>query len=313
MNNRFIKQYQPWLAAFAIVAVVGILFSFAPVRAMAGQLLKIFRVQNVAVVPFNAELLEGNTEMHDLLKQFSPESEIIVDGGEPQVFDTLDEAIQHVNFEVSSIPELPADVGDEFKAMVDGESIVSLMLDRELLQSVFQSAKIEIELPASLDDTPIVINKPTMLGQMWGTDLDDLNSMQGERPRSKQRGKRPAHSNHEAPQLMFVQMPTPHLEYPDDLDLATVGVAGLQLLGMPKIEAIALGSTIDWENTMILPIPIGEDIDATEISISGNSGVVMTMSDNDHVTIIWATGEMTYMLVGKYDTETLISLAESVD
>jgi hypothetical protein len=71
----FMKRYQPALVILAVVAIVAVALSFAPVRAVAGNLLKSFRVQTVRVVPVEKEDLEAlrnNPNLKELVDQFEP-------------------------------------------------------------------------------------------------------------------------------------------------------------------------------------------------------------------------------------------------
>jgi hypothetical protein len=297
--------------------MVGLLFSFTPVRSFAGEFLNIFRVQKVAVVPVDVSQFENNSELQNLLEQFSPDSEVVLDGGEPQLFDTFDEAANAVDFSAVNIQDLPADLPEGYKAMVHGHSIINLMVDKELLEMVFEAAEIDLTLPDSLNNTPIVVDKPTMLAQVWGANLDDMPNFEDmDKMDKEQRHNMPRNHGRanemNKPALTFFQMPTPQLEYPDDLDLNAVGVAGLQLFGMSEIEATALGATIDWENTLLLPVPVGEGLTSRDVVINGADGVLMQKDGEDGGSLIWSTDSMTYMLAGNYDADTLIAIAESV-
>jgi hypothetical protein len=109
-------------------------------------------------------------------------------------------------------------------------------------------------------------------------------------------------------------MTSPAIEYPDGLDLNALGVAGLQLLGMTKDEAEALGSTIDWANTMVLPVPNDSDTTVGDVSINGAAGVVFTKPGAEDVTaaILWTRDGMSYFIKGNYSADQLVEMANSV-
>jgi len=257
------------------------------VRAAAGNFLQVFRVQKVKIVPVDMTQLknmESNTELNALLEQFDPEASIITGGGEPEKLASLAEAGTAVNFPVATLPSM----GEPDQIFFHPETVVNLKLDKDLLLAVFDSAKIDVSLPDSLNNAPIVITKPDTLIEEWG-------------------------SRQEHP-LTFIQLHAPEIEYPDDLDLNALGAAGLQLLGMSKVEATTLSATIDWANTLVLPVPTDAGITATEVSVNGNQGFIFSDSDGggSESALLWQANGMTYFLEGRFGAEKLLALAASV-
>jgi anti-sigma factor RsiW len=285
----FMKRYQPALVILAVVAIVAVALSFAPVRAVAGNLLKSFRVQTVRVVPVEKEDLEAlrnNPNLKELVDQFEPQVDVSNDG-EPQKVDTLEQAANLTGFRVAEIKALPNEA-DDASISVRLQKIVTLQLDKELLKAVFEAAEIEIDLPDSLDDEPVVVTQPNTVIQEWYQAGEEV--------------------------LEFSQMTSPAIEYPDGLDLNALGVAGLQLLGMTKDESEALGSTIDWANTMVLPVPNDSDTTVRDVSINGAAGVVFTKPGAEDVTaaILWTRDGMSYFIKGNYSADQLVEMANSV-
>jgi hypothetical protein len=171
--------------------------------------------------------------------------------------------------------------------MVHKQRVVQMNLDKDLLEAIFEAAEIEISLPDSLDEEPIVVTQPDAVIQKW---QQEGNSV-----------------------LEFVQMAAPAIEYPDDLDLNALGVAGLQLLGMPKDEAEDLGKTIDWANTLILPVPKNGQVTVTEISINGGQGFIFAEKDSDdEAAVMWQNNGMSYFVNGDYAAEQMVEVAKSV-
>jgi hypothetical protein len=291
-NKSFIKRYQPAIIALTLVMVIAILFSFAPVRAMAGNFLKIFRVQTIQVVPVDAErleALENNPEFKGLMDQFEPQIEVISEEEEPRPVASLAEAAALVDFPVAEITALPSDLADASSKIEVQEQIVAhLTLDKDLLQAVFEAAEIDITLPDSLNESPLIITKPDTVMQEWRAGDEVL--------------------------LGFMQLPAPSVEYPDDLDLNALGVAGLQFLGMSKAEATALGATIDWANTLVLPIPSDTELTVSEVSVNGTKGTLFTEEEakGDDTALMWQQNGMTYFVAGNYTADEILAIAQSV-
>lgn len=299
-NQPFFKKYQPAITAIAVAALVAVLFSFAPVRAVAGNFLQIFRVQEIKVIPVDVddfENMENKAEIEGLLEQFNPEANIISGGDDPQDVGSLAEAADLVDFSVVEIGDLPGDVaGKSNKISVQGRTVARLDLDKELMEALFEAAEIEISLPDSLNESPIIVTMPNAVHQVWGETESD----------------RPHGWN--TPTLSFIQMKSPEVEYPDDLDLNALGAAGMQLIGMSKAEATALSATIDWANTLVLPIPQDDDVNVDEVNINGASGYVFEDKDYDrtNASVMWAKDGVTYFVAGTYTPDEILDIARSV-
>ena len=52
-QNVFSRRYRPLWAATALIVVIGLLFTLAPVRTLAGNLLALFRVQQITFIEAN--------------------------------------------------------------------------------------------------------------------------------------------------------------------------------------------------------------------------------------------------------------------
>ena len=66
-KSPFIKRHRSALITVAVLALVALTFTLSPVRAVASNLLKNFRVQEVKVVPVSVSHLE-NIENNDELQ-----------------------------------------------------------------------------------------------------------------------------------------------------------------------------------------------------------------------------------------------------
>lgn len=282
------KRYKPAFIVLVLVVTVALLFSFAPVRTMAANFLTIFRVQQVKLIRVDMahlDNLKNDEELSGLLDQFDPDPEVVSGGGDPQEVDSLDEASALVDFPVAKIGSLPDNAGELNKILVQEKTVYNLNLDKDLLESIFEAADIELSLPDSLNEEPIVVTKSSSIHQQWGTD--------------------------EAPTLHFTQLRSPEIDHPDDLDISAFGIAVLQFLGKSKEEATELGKSIDWANTLLLPVPNDDDITATEVTINGAKGVIFT-DESDETGAMWQNNGMTYLLGGTYTTDQILEIARSV-
>ncbi|MFQ5611735.1 MAG: hypothetical protein ACE5H9_06340 [Anaerolineae bacterium] len=282
----FLKRHQTAITALVLAALVATAFSFAPVRVVAGNLLKVFRVQEVKFVPVDVGRIESNEELAELLRQFSPDSEVVVDGGEPQEVGSLSEAASRVDFPVAGVSRVPGGAGQESKVLVQGRSVANIFIDKDVAESIFDAAGVEVSLPDSLSDTPVVITRPATVIQLWGAE--------------------------EAPTLVFTQMRSPEIEYPNDLDLPAVVEAALQVGGMSEAEAKAFVASVDLSTTLLLPVPKDEGIELAEVSINGARGHVFRHPGEDEAAVLWQKDGLTYLLTGAFPAEQLLDAAKSV-
>jgi hypothetical protein len=289
-NTKFIKQHPSLTATVTAVVLIAILFSFAPVRVMAANLLSVFRVQQVKVVRVNMNALdryEDNDEMKGLLDRLDSEPERVSGDEEPTEVNSIDEAAGMVDFSVARIQALPDNAGEPSEILVHGQTVHHLTLDKDLLEEIFDAAGIELSLPDSLNERPIIITRPNGVTQAWGSE--------------------------ESKDLFFAQFRSPEIDHPDDLDIKAFGIAILQFLGKSKEEATQLGESIDWANTLLLPIPNDDDVNATEVSINGTDGVLFEADhDSGSNSVMWTTNGVTYMLGGNYSAEQVLEMAWSV-
>jgi anti-sigma factor RsiW len=286
----FIRRYQSVIAVLAVVALTAGLFSLAPVRAMAGNFLKVFRVQTVKIVPVDADHLRAmrdDPRFQGLLDELEPQIEVVVDS-EAQTVDSLAEANGLADFPVAEITALAGELGEPSSITVFPEKVVNLNLDRELLEAIFAAADIEISLPDSLNEEPFVVTEPNSVVQTWEAGDREI--------------------------LSFVQMTAPEIEYPDDLDLEALGVAGLQLLGMSEAEATALGASIDWTTTLVLPFPTDAEKSVTEVSVNGADGFLFADPDAEDAgaAVMWQENDMSYLVTGEFSADQVMEMAESV-
>jgi len=287
MQPSFFRKYQPALSTVAIIAVLALLFSFAPVRAAAGNFLQIFRVQQVKVVPVDMAQVESLTEngnLSALMEQFDTNVAVVSGDTEPHEVANVAAANSAVPYKV----RVPNSGESPSTVLVYPQTVVNVQLDRDLVAAVFEAADIAVDLPDSLGDTPLVITKPDTVIMDWSGNGSSLE---------------------------FMQMPVPQIEYPDDLDLNALGVAGLQLLGMSKAEAEALGATIDFANTLVLPFPTDADMSYREVSINGGQGIVVSndgASGKNESGLMWQADGMSYFMSGEFTADELVLLAETV-
>lgn len=267
--------------AFAMISLVVLLlvaFSLPPVRAAASDFLGLFRVQKFAAIsisPQQMALLERMAEEG----LYPGEVEMIEDPGGPQKVASLEEAAAQTGRGVATIPDLGAPA--EIQVMQGGSG--RLHVDLENARAILEAADVDPKaLPDSLDGAAVDVTIYPSVEQYW-----------------------------ENSNLLLMQTQSPLVDYPDDVNVTVLGQALLELLGMAPGEARRLATSIDWTNTLIMPIP--ENL-ATfqEVQVNGTSGLALSSVDGAGNSLIWQEGGSVYLLAGDATVGALVAAAEGM-
>lgn len=284
-NNMFNKQgtLSTWAYTAVGVTLFAIIFSFPAARAAASDLLGIFRVQKFAPISISPEQLARLEDM-DLEGLYPGEFVWLEEPAEPQMVDTLEEAAELVGDELWLRGwNLVDTLGDPAEiAVVDGGS-GQLTVDLESARAILNIANADPTLlPDSLNGADITVSTGPMVHIAWGDSLENG--------------------------ITFMQTPSPEINYPNDFDPANVGEALLQVLGYEADEAYRVARSIDWTNTLIMPIPQGAAT-YTEVSVDGTAGILLTAVDgNGESALMWESAGQVNMLSGP-DADQLLELA----
>ncbi len=292
-NRTLSKGWQRALTGIAVVAVLAVTLAFAPVRAAASEFLSIFRLEQITVLPISASQIERIERIDDKLDEdFMPgRTETLVEPGDPEHPATLDEAEGLAGFGLRA----PADYPAPDDIVVRGEMVFSATPDVELMRELFEVAELSPDLvPEEIDGQTFVFHEPKSVVQMWN-DEDGAEA------------------------LMVSQMPSPSVDYPEEIDEDALATAMLQLLGYAPDEAAALASSIDWSTTLVLPIPTS-DVEFREVTVDGTEGFIFEFMPDDagpnaaplH-TVLWQKNGIITSVSGVGGEEAVLAIANSLE
>lgn len=260
------------LALFLLVVA----FAFPGVRAAASDFLGLFRVQKFAAISISPEQLALLEEVADS-GLYPGEIEIIDEPAEPQLMSSLTEAEALSGWQARSPGQLGEPDSVYFTDGARGRLTVNVDNARTLLSVAGADPAL---IPDSLDGAAVDVTIYSSIGQNW------------------QDG------------IALMQSPSPLIEYPDDVDATALGEVLLQVLGMEQGQARRLSQSIDWTNTMLLPIP--ENVATfNEVRIDGVSGLALSSLDGRNAALLWQLDGTVYALSGT-DVESLIDAANSM-
>lgn len=264
-----------WAALLAVLALA-LAFTSPSVRAAASDFLGLFRVQKFTPISISAEQLALLEEVAQS-GLYPGEIEFFEEPSEPVRVNTLDEAAAAAGW----WPSAPITLDEPAAIYLIGPASGRLTVDVANVRALMALAGADPALiPNSLDGAEVDVTVHGAISQNW----DDG--------------------------VILMQAPSPQVAYPEDVDVTALGQALLEVLGMEPGAASRLSESIDWTNTLLLPIP--ENFATfNEVQIGGSSGLALTSLDEQNAALLWEREGMVYVLTGQ-DVSALVSIANSV-
>lgn len=286
-----------WLSAIAAVAVFTMLFSYAPFRAYAQNLLTIFEPREVTPISITRADLE---EMHGIpqLRELGTVQE--TGGGATQRFTSSGAAEQYARQVLVRPSYLPGSVAHTVEYRVHPSKTVRFTFDERKAKA--SAARRHFTLPpppAGLDGATFTAEVGPIMLQSYGADFSKLH------------GKNVV-PDHEFPRnaIIIAQAPVPSVQ--------TTSVAAntieSYLLSLPNVpEDVKAQIRAIRDPASALPIPFAVDkTTAQPVMINGTRGLLI--GDNTGVggVVIWVTGGKVYSVAGGYTADEITRVANSM-
>jgi hypothetical protein len=292
-----------WAASLAAF-LIGLSLLFPAARSFAQRLLSTLRVERVQTVNLDFSSLDtpGTRRLHDALQQMLSEK-VVVTTDEPGA----DEPSQVAATESAGFPvRILSARTDNPGFHVSGAHAFSLSLDRARLQDLIdQAGRTDLLLPASLDGATVSVRIPRAVRLNYGDCISEH--------RSDTRPPSPAYPSPE-PCVSVIEVPSPTVHVPSDLNLQQIAEIGLQLGGMDAVQARQFCQSVDWKTTLVLPIPPSVQSYET-VYIKGVRGTLLRFPRRERATyiLIWVDGGIIYGLGGQGDPNSAVELASSLE
>ena len=298
--NKETSMFKKWFAfpvirfGAAALLILALVLAFPSTRALAGELLKLFRVQQVTVVPVDFTGLEQLTGDGVLGNQFtdliSNSMNITKEPGEPAEAADAAQASQLAGFNV----RLPQSVNPSQIYVTDGAAF-SMTVDRAKAQALLDEAgRGDLVLPESVDGAEISVNIPAAVSAAYGTcPKPRADTSEGENPGEQQR----------YPDcVILAQIPSPSVNAPADLNINQLAQIGLEFTGMSADEAAAFTSTVDWTSTLVVPIP-SNAADYEQVTVDGVTGTLIQRRSREGepstFALLWVKDGIIYAISGR--------------
>lgn len=295
--------------------VIALVFTFPSTRALAGELLNLFRVQRVTVVQVDftgLEQLDDKTGP-DISQLFADSITIHDEPGDSVNVATVDEASQLAGFNVRD----PQNMTPSRISVMDGVSF-SLTIDRDKAQTLLDEAgRGDLVLPKEVDGADVSVNIPSSVSIAFGTCPEPSKDSEAEREMEREMATSGSRAELYADCIILAQIPSPEVSAPASLDIAKLAQIGFELTGMSPEEAAEFTSTVDWTSTLVVPIPRNAT-SIQQVSVDGVTGSLIerTVNDGDDApgfVLFWVKDGIIYTIGGLGgNAQTALEIANSL-
>jgi hypothetical protein len=114
--------------------------------------------------------------------------------------------------------------------------------------------------------------------------------------------------------VSLLEIPSPIVSAPQELDPAQIAQVALQFLGMSANDAANFTQTVDWTSTLVLPVVRGES-KYEQVHVNGNEGALLRAANQNqsgHFSLMWVDNGIVFALNGTGDDTTAINLASQL-
>ncbi|MBN1877405.1 MAG: zf-HC2 domain-containing protein [Anaerolineae bacterium] len=294
-KNLFSRRYRPMWGAITMVLLLTLSLTFAPVRTLASNFLALFRVQKIQFVEFNPLNLPDDETLESAAMEIDRlinEEAIVEQSGETQ---TVDEATART---MAAFPvRFPNALTEVHQIDVQPATHIEMQVDLPRIQALFDAMGYdEIDLPESLDGAVVGVDIDTSITASYGAcssqDKDDCT--------------------------LFIQMLSPNVSAPPELDVEQLGQLYLQMLGMSASEAKRFSQNIDWTTTLVVPIP-SDQVKYEDVSVDGVKGSFAQTRRSGgeekplEYALMWVKDDIVYALIGSGDKASALEIARSLE
>lgn len=272
------------------VLLLTLIVSIPATRALADQVLNLFRIQQVAVVPVDFTGLQQLTGNGTLGKQISDlvSNSVTVKQkpGEPVDATDAADASQKAGFTV----RLPQ--SKTFSRLsVQGGAAFDFTIDRTKAQALIDEAgRSDLVLPQDVDGAVVSVTVPASIRADYGTCPD---------PAADESIGRGSAGRQYPDCVILAEIPSPTVDAPANVDVAQLAQLGLEFTGMSSDQAAAFAHSVDWTSTLVVPIPKNA---ATyeQVQVDGVTGTLIQRPPDDapQFLLLWVKDGIVYSIGG---------------
>jgi len=278
----------------ALVLILALIVTIPTTRVLADQLLNLFRVQQVTVIPVDftgMQQLTGDSVFSKQISQLLSSSTTMTQKpGDPVTAADAAQAGQQTGFNV----RLPKDMTPAH-IYVEKTAAFTFKVDRARAQALIDEAgRKDLSLPAEIDGADIYVNIPSSASAAYGT----CPAPSGDQAAMAPNGGGSAGRRY-PDCIMLAEIPSPTVKAPNNVDVSQLAQIGMEFTGMTSEQAAAFSKTVDWTSSLVVPIPKNA---ATyqQVAVDGVTGTLIQRPADDapQFTLIWVKDGIIYTIGG---------------
>jgi len=163
-----------------------------------------------------------------------------------------------------------------------------------------------LQLPSSVDGSLVAVHIPKSVMVVYGHCPQPGN----------QNSQNPPKVSDLAGCVVLVEVPSPTVSVPPELNVQQLAILALQAAGMSAQDAQAFCNAVDWTSTLVLPIP--RDAGSYETTnVDGVQGTLITLRGWSQgmpgYSLLWVKSGIIYSLNGFGSTDQAVPLADSLE
>jgi hypothetical protein len=278
----------------AFILILAIVIVIPTTRAQAEQLLNLFRVQQVTVIPVDftgMQKLTGDSVFGKQINELLSSSVTMTQKpGDPINATDAAQASQLTGFNV----RLPKGLTPS-NIYIQKNAAYTFKVDRARAQALIDEAgRHDLVLPTEIDGANIAVTIPAHASVAYGNCPAPSDDKSGSGPNGNgSAGRRYPDC------VMMAEIPSPTVEAPASVNVAQLAGIGLEFTGMSAEQAAAFTKTVDWTSSLVVPIPKNA---ATyqQVSVDGVTGTLIQRPADDapQYTLIWIKDGIIYTIGG---------------
>jgi hypothetical protein len=275
----------------AILLILAVVFSIPSTRALAGQFLNLFRVQQVVVVPIDStgmQQLTGNSTLGKQVSDLISNSVTQQKPGSPVTVADAATASQQAGFSLR-VPQAMT----PSRISVEGAGAFTIKVDVAKAQALLNEAgRSDLVLPSSINGEDVSVTIPASVSVAYGTCPDPAA------PDTTNGFSSNGSAGRQYPDcVILAEVPTPIVSAPADLNIAQLAQIGLEFTGMTSDQAAAFTQTVDWTSTLVIPLPKNA---ATyqQVTVDGVTGTLIQRPADDapQYVLVWVKNGIIYAI-----------------
>ncbi len=297
MGQLMAPRRRPVFATMAILAVLAGVLALGPVQSLAQDWLRTFRVQQFSAitvrVPQMGQLPQpreiSDAEKAQLMQMFSALGTLDTNATPSSVREvaTVDDARQHLGAlrVPGTLPPAFANgpvrygVGDATSATYT----LNVAVAKQYLSLLGSQELNGFAWPEGTDTLTFGLDVPASAVIAYGDETKGFG---------------------------VLQMASPTLSVPSNLDVTTLRTALLSIPGLPADTVAQLKAVENWEKTLIIPVP--QDATTENPNIDGNPGLLILDGQGRGSLLLWQDDDILYAVGGHLTRDETLAVANSM-